>query len=385
MMIDEIATRVANVRATKRGGLVGRCPVHDDSTNSLSIDVSANDHLLVHCFAGCRTEDVAAALGLALRDLFVEEVAPTVDFGDGNGRAKPVTTRYAICRRDGTRVADHVRREPGWDGSRKSLWWEGPDGSKRLPVPVTQLPLYGSQDLDGWDADAIVIIVEGEKAADALRAKGVHALGTVTGASIWPADEVLADLAGFHVLCWPDADDAGRRHLGMVARHLAGVAATVRTLTPPDGVAKGWDAADAVAEGVDPWDLIDAVPPGVTTEDAPPDEDETEPPVAPIVAELGARRLSEIPYSLLVDGRVESGIIDALYQCGAEWTLVEFKTDDVRDQADLTRLLAEEDYLAQAGRYLAAAERLLGQRPRFALCMLNYAGGVRVETGLEVT
>jgi len=96
------------------------------------------------------------------------------------------------------------------------------------------------------------------------------------------------------------------------------------------------------------------------------------------------RRLHEVPYSLVVDGRVESGIIDALYLREGIWTIVEFKTDDVRDQTAFEALLAEEDYLRQARRYLSAAEQLLGQRPRFILCMLNYAGAVHLETHLVV-
>jgi len=88
------------------------------------------------------------------------------------------------------------------------------------------------------------------------------------------------------------------------------------------------------------------------------------------------RRLHEVPYSLVVNGRVESGIVDALYLREGTWTIVEFKTDRVRDKPGFKRLLAERDYVAQARRYAAAAERLLGQRPRSILCMLDYARGV---------
>jgi ATP-dependent helicase/nuclease subunit A len=88
------------------------------------------------------------------------------------------------------------------------------------------------------------------------------------------------------------------------------------------------------------------------------------------------QRLHEVPYSLVVDGGVESGIIDALYQCDGTWTLVEFKTDQVKDRSELESLLENEGYSAQAQRYIAAAERLLGQRPRCVLCMLNYGGTV---------
>ena len=90
------------------------------------------------------------------------------------------------------------------------------------------------------------------------------------------------------------------------------------------------------------------------------------------------RRLHEVPYSVVTDGKVESGIIDALYLRAGDWTVAEFKTDRVRDRADFERLLKRKDYLAQAQRYVSAVERLLGQRPRVVLCMLNYAGGVHL-------
>ena len=92
--------------------------------------------------------------------------------------------------------------------------------------------------------------------------------------------------------------------------------------------------------------------------------------------------LHEVPYSLVVEagvagagsGLLESGIIDALYLRDGAWTIVEFKTDDIEDEAGLEQLLEREDYLAQAARYVRAVERLLGQRPRAILCLLNYAG-----------
>ena len=114
----------------------------------------------------------------------------------------------------------------------------------------------------------------------------------------------------------------------------------------------------------------------------------------PLHAEMtGAeRRLHEVPYSLIsddggmagrIDGpghrRVENGIVDALYLRDGVWRIVEFKTDHLADQAALERLLKEEDYLAQAGRYAAAVGRLLGGRPEVILCLLDYVGGVRLE------
>jgi ATP-dependent exoDNAse (exonuclease V) beta subunit len=79
---------------------------------------------------------------------------------------------------------------------------------------------------------------------------------------------------------------------------------------------------------------------------------------------------------------VESGIIDALYLSDGAWSLVEFKTDRVKDEADLRDLLRRTDYLAQSQRYAVACERLLGRQPRVLLCLLDYRGRVRVEANL---
>jgi hypothetical protein len=48
------------------------CPAHDDRTNpSLSLKAE-NGRLLLHCFAGCRPEDILSEIGLQMKDLFLE-------------------------------------------------------------------------------------------------------------------------------------------------------------------------------------------------------------------------------------------------------------------------------------------------------------------------
>src|ERR671920_285540 len=48
------------------------CPAHDDRTNpSLSLKTE-NGKLLLHCFAGCRPEDIVSEIGLQMKDLFVK-------------------------------------------------------------------------------------------------------------------------------------------------------------------------------------------------------------------------------------------------------------------------------------------------------------------------
>ena len=48
------------------------CPAHDDRNNpSLSLKAE-NGKLLLHCFAGCRPEDIVSKIGLGMKDLFSE-------------------------------------------------------------------------------------------------------------------------------------------------------------------------------------------------------------------------------------------------------------------------------------------------------------------------
>lgn len=49
------------------------CPAHEDSSPSLSIRSGATGRVLVHCFAGCETQQVLDALGVTWKALFVDD------------------------------------------------------------------------------------------------------------------------------------------------------------------------------------------------------------------------------------------------------------------------------------------------------------------------
>jgi ATP-dependent exoDNAse (exonuclease V) beta subunit len=90
------------------------------------------------------------------------------------------------------------------------------------------------------------------------------------------------------------------------------------------------------------------------------------------------RRLHEVPYSLMEDGSVESGSIDALYLKDGIWTIIDFKTRRMPKVKNIESLLAKEGYLDQARRYLVAVQRLLGRPPRCFLCLLNCGQAVHL-------
>jgi hypothetical protein len=164
-------------------------------------------------------------------------------------------TRYEIRDASGTLVAIHCRQD-GPDGKR--MWWEQPDGRPGLGgLPLADLPLYGIERLNG---SPTVIVTEGEKAAEALLAIGVQAVGTVTGASATPGPAALAELTGRYAVPWSDNDDVGRSHMDRVGAGLVGIAAAVSMIEWPDAPEHG-DAADFVAAGgtrADLQALVDA-------------------------------------------------------------------------------------------------------------------------------
>jgi ATP-dependent exoDNAse (exonuclease V) beta subunit len=94
------------------------------------------------------------------------------------------------------------------------------------------------------------------------------------------------------------------------------------------------------------------------------------------------QRLHEVPYSLALDGQADSGVIDLLYQQAGHWTLVEFKSDRVKDEAHRQAILQQSGYLAQVDRYRRAVWQLLEQDPQVILCWLNFEGRVEAQADL---
>src|SRR3954449_1440367 len=66
--MTDLLTRLGGIRKTATGW-TARCPAHDDKQNSLSIH-HRDGKWLLKCHAGCGNEDIVAAIGLTLSDLF---------------------------------------------------------------------------------------------------------------------------------------------------------------------------------------------------------------------------------------------------------------------------------------------------------------------------
>jgi putative DNA primase/helicase len=147
-------------------------------------------------------------------------------------------------------------------------------------------PMYGLQFLTMYP-NRPVLLVEGEKAADAARQFAGHVYVVMTwpgGAQAWKKVDWSA-IAGRKVLMWPDADDPGTKAMHDIAQHIRGAAPEIKIIDI-DGLADGFDAADALADGMD-WAGFKAfATPRVTVfhtapADPPPDNEPPPPPPPP--------------------------------------------------------------------------------------------------------
>ncbi len=141
-------------------------------------------------------------------------------------------------------------------------------------------PLYRMDELED---DGAVVIVEGEKCADALG-------GFVDNVITWPqgtSNFAKADwsmLDGRDVIIWPDNDKPGhevtygkpnseKNKNGII--HMLN-ANSIKVIVPPKNKPKGWDCADAIRDGDDVLDIIANAnpcdPAHFTTEEAPVDD-----------------------------------------------------------------------------------------------------------------
>ena len=71
MSAEEFLSRLDGVRPRGSGKWIARCPAHQDKIQSMSV-TEGSDRILVHCFALCEPADIMTALGLGLRDLFMD-------------------------------------------------------------------------------------------------------------------------------------------------------------------------------------------------------------------------------------------------------------------------------------------------------------------------
>ncbi|MFN3515527.1 MAG: hypothetical protein ACK41C_20970, partial [Phenylobacterium sp.] len=166
----------------------------------------------------------------------------------------PATAKWDYLDAQGRLLAVVYRYDP--PGRKKEFrpW----DARRRKMAPPEPRPLYNQP---GMTRAAQVVMVEGEKCAQALIDAGVCATTAMHGANA-PVDKTdWSPLKDKAVLIWPDRDKPGWEYAMAAAQAaLAAGAASCDVLLPPEDRPEGWDAADAIADGFDVAAFIAAGP-----------------------------------------------------------------------------------------------------------------------------
>ncbi|MBT6485516.1 MAG: DUF3987 domain-containing protein [Planctomycetaceae bacterium] len=276
--IDLVLSKLSEAKQTSSGGMA-RCPAHEDRSPSLSISEGDDGRVLLHCHAGCKTEDVVSAIGLKMADLMPPErskrkgkVQPasnsrrkkkpqsksktdsTVD-GDRNSKntSKPtakqktngkrqIVATYDYCDEEGNLQFQVIRFEPKGFRQRRPKEGGGWDWSvKGVRVVPYRLPELLAE------PQRPIFVVEGEKDADNLAKIDILATCNAGGAGKWTAEHAKF-IGDRQVIVIADNDEPGRKHAEDVARSLAGRAAGVRLLNLT-GLGEKGDISDWIEAG----------------------------------------------------------------------------------------------------------------------------------------
>lgn len=242
--LDDVLARLHGVRESG-AGFVAQCPAHEDRHQSLSVGAGQDRAVVFNCHA-CRAagDAIVIALGLDPREILgARRNGDVVPFRASRSETRrPAVTSRTVYRVEGY---EHVRLELE-DGSKAFVWRH--EGRNGLPDGVRgEDLLYGAEQLDELADGVTVVLCEGEKASDALRAAGIAAVATVTGAAGTPSATSLERLTRFDVVLWADNDAPGLGHMQRTADRLVGLGTTPRWVVWQHAPAKG-DAADAPPE-----------------------------------------------------------------------------------------------------------------------------------------
>lgn len=162
--------------------------------------------------------------------------------GDAWG-APTITYNYTDA--SGRIIAQVDRFEWEDGGGRKKTFRPWDAVARQYRAPETR-PLYN---LPNIVRAPEIIIVEGEKAADALICQNIDATTAMGGANAPIEKTDWSILRGRKVVIWPDNDAAGRDYADRLKAHLeAEGALSVSILSVPASRPEKWDAADAEDE-----------------------------------------------------------------------------------------------------------------------------------------
>lgn len=211
------------------------CCFHEDTNPSLSVNLSNGSF---RCF-GCDTK--GSLFDFYMRRHGVDYKTALNALAEKAGIAaetqRKVTGTYDYTDKDGNLLFQVLRYTPKGFNQRRP----DPDNEGKwiYNLKGISFTLYNFRQVIKAES---VLIVEGEKDADNLKAIGLTASCNPQGANKWKP-EYNQYFRGKKVYILPDNDKPGREHAQAVAKHLKGVASSVKVIDLP-GLKEKQDVSD---------------------------------------------------------------------------------------------------------------------------------------------
>lgn len=274
-----------NITKEYKTKCVCKCPSHEDNKASLTITYNSKDKkTLMHCGAGCDTNNILNAVGLTMSNLFDDSIKPVEKINSQNGfknydeviqylyenpmNGDEVINVYKFRNENNKiiylkiRTKDkkflHVRLINNylvW-GLKGGLYYETKGfnifssterDTKEIEVEEQSKILYNLPNvIKGIIEDKTIYIVEGEKDADNLIKNGLIATTTSTGGGTgkekWN-DSYSKYFKSAKVVILPDNDDSGLQFANQVKKSILNYCYRVQILTisnKPKGDISDW-------------------------------------------------------------------------------------------------------------------------------------------------
>lgn len=205
--------RLESVSQTS-SGWTAKCPAHDDIRSSLSLAVSPDGEILVHCFAGCSLSSILEKIDNR------PDISVTIQ--------PKISTPSAEWWSSYTGVPAHFWRELGvefrsegvaftWAGTRvQKLRYTGQKVFSWLPPDSASPPLWPSIP---ETVPATIVLAEGESDTGILQFCGIPSFGVTKGSQTPRLEYVFLELKrrGLqHIVTMIDMDSAGSKFVGSV-------------------------------------------------------------------------------------------------------------------------------------------------------------------------
>jgi len=252
MQAEQIAKQLGNAKKAN-GQWVASCPVpshgkgNGDKNPSLSIDINDQGVPLFHCHGGCSQEYVFHTIrSMHLLPELEERPDPLANI-------KPIPKvefqqEWVYTDENRQPVFVKQRLKVGESGKTYRLYKIDEHGRKQGSLSDARIVPYDLPALlDAKTAGRNIFLVEGEKAADAIKSIGMIASTAHTGAGSWPA-AITEYFAGAQVIILPDNDAVGWQYAHKAAEAILPIAKSVKVVDL--GLqGQGDDAYEFIEEG----------------------------------------------------------------------------------------------------------------------------------------